>query len=148
MGKAGRELFDDYIKLEWPQEVKDAGVKKRNNTAYVPVSRNVSLLRNDVNAFDEAVRIWSAEDPGEAAPGYEAIAEQAGVELTWEYKLIERGQPWETDVPADVRARVEKFLGPDVDRLHQQKTEKNARVDAIRDDMRAGRRQRIKFPGE
>jgi hypothetical protein len=106
----GRVLFDNYIKLDWPGEVKAAGVKKKNDTAYVPVARNVSLLRKDVNALDEAVRIWRENDAQRMAPGYEAIAEQAGVEYTWEYRLVERGRPWEQDVPAGVRARVETFL--------------------------------------
>ena len=144
----GRQLFDDYIKADWPREVKAAGVKKQNNTAYVPVERNVSLLRKDVNAFDEALRIWDHDHEGKAAPGYTAIVEQAGVEYTWEYKLVERGQPWEADVPPDVRARVEKSLGPDLERLHRRQDEERARIDAIRSDMQAGLRPRIKLPGE
>jgi hypothetical protein len=59
-------------------EVKAAGVKKRDGSAYVPVKRNVSLLREDVNALDEAVRLWSDEDAEGTSPGYDAIVEQAG----------------------------------------------------------------------
>jgi hypothetical protein len=147
-GADGRALFDNYIKLNWPGEVKAAGVKKKNNTACVPVARNISLLRKDVNALDEAIRIWRENDAERMAPGYEAIAEQAGVESTWEYKLVERGQPWEQDVPADVRARVEKVLGTELEKLRQRTAEEQARVESIRRDMRAGRRARIKLPGE
>jgi hypothetical protein len=59
-------------------------VKKRDNSAYVPVKRNVSLLREDVNALDEAVRLWGGEDAEVSSPGHDAIVEQAGVEYTWE----------------------------------------------------------------
>jgi hypothetical protein len=75
MAAYGRVLFDNYIKQDWPREVKEAGVKKMNNTAYVPVSRNVSLLREDVNAFDEAVRIWRLDRAVELmSPGYRAMS--------------------------------------------------------------------------
>jgi hypothetical protein len=144
----GRVLFDNYIKLDWPGDVKAAGVKKKNNTAYVPVERNISLLRKDVNAFDEAIRIWRKNDAERMAPGYQAIVEQAGIEYTWEYKLIELGQPWEADVPPDVRERVEKALGPELENLRQRAADEEARIESIREQMRTGRRARVKLPGE
>src|SRR4051794_3121035 len=148
MAKSGRDLFDDYIKLQWPQEVKAAGVKKRDGSAYVPVKRNVSLLREDVNALDEAVRLWSDEDAEGSSPGYDAIVEQAGVEFTWEYALIDLSRPWANDVPPRTRARIEQYLGNDLDALLQREREKRQRIDAIKEDMCAGRRSRMKLPGE
>jgi hypothetical protein len=148
MGKSGRELFDDYIKHDWPREVKEAGVKKRNNTAYVPVLRNVSLLRDDVNAFDEAVRIWSEDEAGRMAPGYAAIVEQAGVEFTWEYALIDPDRPWADDVPSVVRARIEAFFPAELDDLRRRAREGRERVTAVQAEMRSGQRRRIKLPGE
>jgi hypothetical protein len=147
-GADARVLFDGYIKLDWPAEVKAAGVKKKDNTAYVPVERNISLLRKDVNAFDEAIRLWREDDAERMTPGYEAVVDQAGVEYTWEYKLVERGRPWEEDVPADVRARIEKALGPELEELRRRTADKQAHIESIREDMRAGRRPRIKLPGE
>ena len=147
-GTDGRVLFDNYIKLNWPGEVKAAGVKKKNKTAYVPVERNISLLRKDVNAFDEAVRIWRENNAERMAPGYQAIVEQAGIQYTWEYKLIEKGQPWEAEVPSDVRARVENALGPELEALRQRIAEENARIASISEQMRTGRRPRIRLPGE
>jgi hypothetical protein len=144
----GRVLFDNYIKLDWPGDVKAAGVKKKNNTAYVPVERNISLLRKDVNAFDEAIRIWRENDSERIAPGYQAIVEQAGIQHTWEYKLIEQSQPWEADVPADVRVRVEKVLSPELEALRQRNADEQARIESIREQMRTGRRTRMKLPGE
>ena len=148
MGKTGRDLFDDYIKLEWPQEVKAAGVKKRDNSAYVPVKRNVSLLREDVNALDEAVRLWSDEDAQGSSPGYDAIVEQAGVEYTWEFALIDPERPWANDVPPATRARIERYLAGDLDALRQREGEKRERIKAIQEEMQSGRRPRIRLPGE
>ncbi len=148
MAKSGRELFDDYIKLEWPQDVKAAGVKKRDGSAYVPVKRNVLLLREDVNALDEAVRLWSDEDAEGSSPGYDAIVEQAGVEFTWEFALIDPERPWANDVPPKTRARIEQYLGKDLEALRQRERERRQRIEAIKEDMRAGRRPRTKLPGE
>jgi hypothetical protein len=148
MGKTGRELFDDYIKLDWPQEVKAAGVKKRDGSAYVPVKRNVSLLREDVNALDEAVRLWSDEDAEGISPGYAAIVEQAGVEFTWEYALIAPGRPWANDVPPRIRARIEHYLARDHEAVRQRDGERRQRIEAIREEIRSGRRPRMRLPGE
>jgi len=148
MAKSGRDLFDDYIKLQWPREVKAAGVKKRDGSAYVPVKRNVSLLREDVNALDEAVRLWSNEDAEGSSPGYDAIVEQAGVEFTWEYALIDPGRAWADDVPPRTRARIEQYLGKDVEALRRRERERRQRIEAIREDLRAGRRTRMKLPWE
>jgi hypothetical protein len=123
MGKTGRELFDDYIKLDWPQAVKAAGVKKRDGSAYVPVKRNVSLLREDVNALDEAVRLWSDNNAEGTSLGYDAIVEQAGIELTWEYALIDPARPWAKDVPPETRARIERYLASDIDAARQRDRE-------------------------
>ena len=144
----GRVLFDNYIKRDWPGEVKAAGVRKKNNTAYVPVERNISLLRKDVNALDEAIRIWRQHNGERMAPGYHAIVEQAGFEYTWEYKLIEEGQPWESDVPPDVRARVERTLGAELNGLRRRMAAETARIESVGDQMRTGRRPRVKLPGE
>src|SRR3954464_5348800 len=127
MAKSGRELFDDYIKLEWPQEVKAAGVKKRDGSAYVPVKRNVSLLREDVNALDEAVRLWSDEDAEGSSPGYDAIVDQAGVQFTWEYALIDSERPWAADVPSRTRERIERFLGEELEALRQRQRKERKR---------------------
>jgi hypothetical protein len=144
----GRVLFDNHIKVDWPREVKAAGVKKRDGSAYVPVARNVSLLRKDVNAFDEAIRLWREDDAERMTPGYKAVVEQAGIEYTWEYQLVEPGRPWERDVPEDVRERVEKALGPDLEALNQRRAEERDRIENIKRDMQAGQRARLKLPWE
>ena len=67
-------LFDDFIKLEWRDIFrKEVHVKLDNGARYVPNggSQGVQLLRKNVNAFDEAVRIWSGatDDPDSGYAG-------------------------------------------------------------------------------
>ena len=58
-GKTARELYDDCIKTEWPALFrKDGGkvhVKKLGGSRYVPTQWAVSLLKEDVNAWDVAM---------------------------------------------------------------------------------------------
>jgi hypothetical protein len=108
-------LFDDFIKLEW-QDIfrKEVDVRLGNGARYVPNSgsQGVQLLRKDVNAFEEAIRIWSGptEDPDSGTKGYDRIVEQAGVEYTWEWFLIDPSRPWASAVPPLVRERIEADL--------------------------------------
>jgi hypothetical protein len=92
--KTAAELFDDFIKLEW-QDIfrREVHVRLDNGARYVPNSgsQGVQLLRKDVNAFDEAIRIWSGstEDPDSGTKGYDRIVDQVGVKYTWEWFLID-----------------------------------------------------------
>ena len=109
--KTPAELFDDFIKLEW-QDIfrKQVHVRLDNGARYVPNSgsQGVQLLRKDVNAFDEAIRIWNGptDDPDSGTKGYDRIVEQAGVEYTWEWFLIDPARPWASAVPTLVRDRI------------------------------------------
>jgi hypothetical protein len=113
--KTPAELFDDFIKLEW-QDIfrKEVDVRLDNGARYVPNSgaRGVQLLRKDVNAFEEAIRIWSGpnDEPDSGTKGYDRIVEQAGVEYTWEWFLIDPSRPWASAVPPLVRERIEADL--------------------------------------
>lgn len=108
-------LFDDFIKLEW-QDIfrKEIHVKLDNGARYVPNggSQGVQLLRKGGNAFHEAVRVWSGptDDPDSGTQGYDRIVEQAGIEYTWEWFLIDPSRPWANAVPALVRERIEADL--------------------------------------
>src|SRR3954453_15788049 len=114
--KTPAELFDDFIKLEW-QDIfrKEVHVRLDNGARYVPNSgsQGVQLLRKDVNAFEEAIRIWSGPggDPDSGTKGYDRIVEQAGVEYTWEWFLIDPSLPWASGVPELVGQRIEADLG-------------------------------------
>ena len=111
--KSAAELFDVFIKLEW-QDIfrKEIHVRLDNGARYVPNSgpQGVQLLRK--NAFDEAIRIWSGpnNDPDSGTQGYDRIVEQAGIEYTWEWFLIDPSRPWARAVPELVRQRIEADL--------------------------------------
>ncbi len=129
-------LFDDFIKLEW-QDIFRKGVNVRldNGTRYVPNggSQGVQLLRKSVNAFDEAIRIWSGptDEPDSGTQGYDRIVDQAGIEYTWEWFLIDASRPWASAVPDEVRERIEADLA---------RRDKNA---LIRAKARAEEQQRL-----
>lgn len=113
--KSSAELFDDFIKLEWQDIFRnEIHVRLDNGARYVPNggSQGVQLLRKGVNAFDEAIRIWSGptDDPDSGTQGYDRIVDQAGIEYTWEWFLIDPGRPWASAVPKLVRQRIEADL--------------------------------------
>jgi hypothetical protein len=72
-------------------------------------SQGVQLLRNGVNAWDEAIRLWREEiDPEQTrSPRYDRIVDQAGLEYTWGWFLVDNSRPWAPDVPPEVGIRVE-----------------------------------------
>jgi len=157
--KTPAELFDDFIKLEWQDIFRtEIDVRLDNGTRYVPNSgpRGVQLLREGVNAFDEAIRIWSGptEDPESGTMGYDRIVEQVGVEYTWEWFLIDQSRPWAGEVPPLVRERIEADLNRrDQNALARAKTraqEKErlaeAKDDKVIADMNANRVEQGKEP--
>jgi hypothetical protein len=120
MTKQPRDLYDDFIKLEWQNIFRtEVHVKLDSGYRYVPNSgsQGVQLLRPGVNAWDEAIRQWSVDlDPkNTSSAGYDRIVDQAGIEYTWEWFLIDDTRPWAKDVPADVRQRIEEDLSRRVD---------------------------------
>jgi hypothetical protein len=128
----GGPEFDDFIKNEW-QDIsrKEVHVKLDNGSRYVPNSgsQGVQLLRKNVNAFDAAIGLWSGEtdDPKSGTQGYDRIVDQAGIEYTWEWFLIDPSRPWFDAVPPLIRERVE----PDLARRDQDALERaKARAEA------------------
>jgi hypothetical protein len=113
--KSPRDLYDDFIKLEWQDIFRTSiDVRLDNGARYVPNggAQGVQLLRKGVNAFDEAIRIWSdpSGDPDSGTQGYDRIVDQAGIEYTWEWFLIDETRPWASAVPPEVRERIEADL--------------------------------------
>lgn len=134
MTKAPAELFDDFIKLEWQDIFRtEVHIKLDNGSRYVPNggSQGVQLLRKGVNAFDEAVRIWSGStgDPDSGTDGYDRIVDQAGIEYTWEWFLIDSTRPWADAVPPLVRERIETDLARR-DRAALQRAKERAAAEA------------------
>jgi hypothetical protein len=126
--KTAAKLFDDFIKLEW-QDIfrKEVHVKLDNGARYVPNSgsQGVQLLRKNVNAFDAAIRLWSGptDEPDSGTQGYDRIVDQAGIEYTWEWFLIDPSRPWASAVPPLVRQRIEADLARrDQDALERAQT--------------------------
>ena len=150
--KTAADLFDDFIKLEW-QDIfrKEVHVRLDNGARYVPNggSQGVQLLRKNVNAFDAAIRIWSGptDDPDSGTQGYDRIVDQAGIEYTWEWFLIEPGRPWASSVPELVRQRIEadlkrrdrSALARAKDRAEEAHRRAEAEDDAVIDLMNARR---------
>ena len=145
-------MFDNFIKLEWQDIFRtEIDVRLDSGARYVPNggSQGVQLLRKNVNAFDEAIRIWSGPtgDPDSGTKGYDRIVDQAGIEYTWEWFLIDPSRPWASAVPARVRSRIDADLARrDREALERAKAraENELRLAAAEDDrvianMNAGR---------
>ena len=101
-GRTARELYDDYIKTEWPALFrKDGGevhVRKADGSRYVPTQWAVGLLKKDVNAWDAAIAAWRTPNEGLAVSGYDRIIAEAGPEYTWEGILIDPSRPWAAEL--------------------------------------------------
>ena len=52
------------------------------------------MLRKNVNAFHEAIRLWSSasDEPEGSTEGYDRIVDQAGIEYTWGV-VLDRPKP-------------------------------------------------------
>lgn len=117
------EVMNRYDMLEalqadvnaWPQRVKEAGVKKKDGTAYVPMPRNVAVLRTPddpeatLAAMIEAWQGAAADSVGSA--GWDRVIEQAGPELTWEWLMVDESKPYASLFPAEIRDVVRQALG-------------------------------------
>ncbi len=144
--KGPRELYDDFIKLEWQDIFRtEIDVRLDNGARYVPNggSQGVQLLRKGVNAFDEAIRIWSGptDDPDSGTQGYDRIVDQAGIQYTWEWFLIDPSRPWASAVPSEMRRRIEADLARrDRDALGRVKAqaEREAQLAEAEDDRVIG----------
>jgi hypothetical protein len=85
---------------EWPQRVKDAGVKLDDGRAYRPVKRNNTILEHldDPTALhSEMVRILDADgwdDPNTGSKGWDRIVAQAGPAYLWEWLIMDRTTDW------------------------------------------------------
>lgn len=140
--KEPHELFDNFIKLEWQDIFRtEVDVRLDNGWRYVPNggSQGVQLLRKGVNAWDEAIRIWSdpTGEPDSGTAGYDRIVDQAGIDYTWEWFLIDPERPWASAVPPEVRQRIEADLARrDRDALERKKAEaaRNLRLAEAEDD--------------
>jgi hypothetical protein len=118
--KTARELYDDFIKTDWPKLFQEGGeitVRRSDGARYVPVKRNIDGLKDDVNAWDWALAVYD-QPTTDSSAGYDRIVDQAGPEWTWEGFLIDPTRPWASEVPKHVRENVENYLGGVVQAVH------------------------------
>lgn len=92
----------------WPQRVKEAGVTNAGGAAYVPVARNLEILRtpDDPQAtFAYMRRAWEAPDAESGSAGWDRVIAQAGPRATWEWLMADPDKPY-APLFDDLRERV------------------------------------------
>ena len=100
----------------WPQRVRDAGVKKSDGSAYLPLPRNNAILRtpDDPEAtLRYMIEAWERPDGDEGSSGWYRIIADAGPELTWEWLMVDESKPYAPLIPQHVRERVRDALERD-----------------------------------
>lgn len=142
----------------WPVRVKEAGVKKSNGTAYVPLPRNNAVLRtpDDPQAtYELMVRSWEAPDAERGSDGWFRIIEEAGPKLTWEWLMVDESRPYAPLFEPELRDRVRRALEADAGyRVWTQRQQaattaeaaRAERIARIREEIRSGKRPPPQFP--
>jgi hypothetical protein len=100
----------------WPQRVRDAGVTKLDGSAYVPLARNIAILRtpDDAEATLRAmIEAWERADGDEGSEGWYRIIAQAGPELTWEWLMVDETKLYAPLFPEHISQRVRDALDRD-----------------------------------
>jgi hypothetical protein len=142
----------------WPGRVRDAGVTNAGGAAYVPLPRNNEILRtpDDPEAtLAYMMRAWEAPDAEKGSEGWYRIISQVGPTLTWEWLIADETRPYATLFPDEIRARVRRALQADAGYAEWRQRSEDAaaedharaeRVERIRDEIRAGTRERLSLP--
>ena len=142
----------------WPGRVRDAGVTNAGGAPYVPLPRNNEILRtpDDPEATHAYIlRAWEAEDADDGSEGWYRIISQAGPTLTWEWFIADETRPYAALFPDALRQRVRRAIDADAgygewtkraDEAAAAQREREERVRLIREEMRAGKRQRLDLP--
>jgi hypothetical protein len=137
----------------WPQRVKDAGVTNAGGAKYVPVSRNLEILRtpDDPEAtYAYMRRAWEAPGAEAGSAGWDRVMAQAGPKVTWEWLMADPDRPY-AELFEDLRERVSNALEqhPSYALWKSREEEKataeaddTARIQRIMDEMRSGKRNR------
>src|SRR3954470_6478298 len=137
----------------WPQRVKEAGVTNAGGAAYVPVARNLEILRtpNDPEAtYAYMRRAWEAPDAESGSAGWDRVIAQAGPRATWEWLMADPDKPY-APLFDDLRERVMKAFQRHPSyavwqsKEHEQaaaEAEDAARIQRLMNEMRTGKRRR------
>ncbi len=142
----------------WPTRVKDAGVTNKGGAAYVPLPRNNEILRtpDDPEAtYAYMLRVWGGPNAEIGSEGWFRIIAQAGEKLTWEWLIADETRSYAPLFPDDMRERVYNALKADAgyaawrkqaDDAAATQRERDERVQRIREEIRAGKRERLSLP--
>src|SRR3954454_17520203 len=137
----------------WPQRVREAGGTNAGGAAYVPVARNLEILRtpDDLEAtFAYMRRAWEAPDAESGSAGWDRVIAQAGPKVTWEWLMADPKKPY-APLFDDLRERVttafERHASYAVWQAKEQEqaaadAEDGARIQRLMDEMRSGARRR------
>jgi hypothetical protein len=144
--------------LAWPQRVRDAGVKKSDGTAYVPLPRNNAILRtpDDPEAtYSYMIRTWEADNGDQGSDGWYRIIKDAGPKLTWEYFMVDEEAPYAPLFSPELRDRVKNALDRDAgtaewlrqkDEASRSERERAERIAKLREEWRSGKTKRPSLP--
>jgi hypothetical protein len=137
----------------WPQRVKDAGVTNAGGAKYVPVSRNLEILRtpDDPEAtYAYMRRAWEAPGAESGSAAWDRVMGQAGPTVTWEWLMADPDRPYAV-LFEDLRERVVNALEghpsyaawqASVQEKATAEADDVARIQRIMDEMRSGKRNR------
>jgi hypothetical protein len=137
----------------WPQRFKEAGVTNAGGAAYVPVARNLEILRtpNDPEAtYAYMRRAREAPDAESGSAGWDRVIAQAGPRATWEWLMADPDKPY-APLFEDLRERVtnafQRHASYAVWRAKEHEkaaaeADDAARIQGLMDEMRAGKRRR------
>jgi hypothetical protein len=137
----------------WPKRVKEAGVTNAGGAAYVPVARNLEILRtpDDPEAtFAYMRRTWEEPDAESGSSGWDRVIAQAGPRATWEWLMADPNKPY-APLFDDLRERVTNaFQRHPSHAVWQAREQEKAaaeaddasRIQRLMDEMRAGKRRR------
>lgn len=142
----------------WPQRVRDAGVTKKDDSAYVPLPRNNAILRTPEDpeaTLRYMIETWERSDGDQASDGWYRIIAQAGPELTREWLIVDESKIYAHLVPEQIRQRVRDALDRDAgtaewrrrqDERQRADQERAERIARLRAQWRSGQTSRPPMP--
>jgi hypothetical protein len=94
-----------YNGRDWP-ESGTSPVRLRTGHVGAPISARIA----GANLPAWATEAWRADNAEKESPGMRRILATGGIELTWEWFLVDVREPWSVDVPEDVRNRINAYF--------------------------------------
>src|SRR3954453_13014410 len=135
----------------WPQRVSEAGVTNAGGAAYVPVARNLEILRTPGQpeaTYAYMRRAWEAPDAESGSAGWDRVIAQAGPRARGDWLMAAPDKPY-APLFDDLRERVTNAFQrhPSYAVWHAKEQQKAtaeaddaARIERMMDEMRSGKR--------